>query len=120
MAETTIDLKIFSPRWGTQDTYEVLLGRDSLEIVKTPAVAKLIYRENLDPEWQGDDLIAMLEKDGIYPPAVLPRLFQHAWLAWRSYEIDDSEVEGELVEVSEWLNEISHSKPSSDFWRGYF
>ncbi len=120
MTETTIDLKIYSPRWGTTDAYEVLLKRDALEIRKGPGSAKLVYHEKVDPKWEGDDLISMLERDSIYPPAVLPRLFRHAWLEWRAYELDDSGVEEELIKIADWLNDISRLKPSSEFWRGFF
>ncbi len=122
MSETIVELRIFSPRWGHEDTYEIVLTSDSLEI-KTPhpsAIAKCNYRERLDSEWVGTDLFSTLRNDAIYAPAVLLEMFVHAWLAWRSNELDDNGVKRELEAIADWLNVISKAKPSTDFWRGYF
>ena len=75
-----------------------------------PRTAKCTWRDNLDPEWSGESLADILQNDMIYPPSIFPRLIEHAWLAWRSGELDDAAVDGELNALADWLNKISKSK----------
>ena len=85
-----------------------------------PRTTKGEYRENPDPEWSGHDLIETLENYSVYPPAIFPRLIEHAWLSWRRGDLNAAELQEELDVLAEWLNEASKTKPKTEFWRGYF
>jgi len=119
VAKFTSELKIQSPRYGTSDIYEILFTHEYMEIRRTPSVARCNFRERLDPEWVGDDLISILHNEYVYAPAILPSLFKYAWLSWRSGEINEEELPSELEALAQWLNEISRVKLSTDFWRAY-
>jgi len=114
------ELRIFSPRWGRDDVYGVNLQRESMTVALAPRVATCTWRENRDPVWGGEDLETILRNDSIYPPSILPRLFEHVWTSWRGGEIDDAAAARELEALTVWLNEITRAKPATDFWRRYF
>lgn len=116
----SVDLRIYSPRWGHEDVYQVVLENDYMSITMSPRECRAIWRDNLDPEWRGEDLHEIMNNDSIYPPAVTRDLFEHAWLTWRNGELTDQEVEEELQLLAAWINEVTHAKPNSEFWGGYF
>lgn len=120
MDETTVELRIFSPRWGHEDTYSLVLTRHSLVINRGARSATCAWRENLDPEWSGENIRDIMENDAIYPPAILQRQIEHAWLSWRNGELDNAAVNRELQSVADWLNTITRAKPRTDFWKKYF
>jgi hypothetical protein len=120
MDHMSAEIRVYSPRWGQEDTYVLQLSRDSLVISHGPSETTCTYRENLDPEWSGDSLERILMNDAVYPPSVLPRLLEHAWLAWRANEINASSLQEELNAVAEWINTSTRAKPQTEFWRRYF
>ena len=115
-----VNLRLYSPRWGHDDTYSVELERDHLKITMAPREAKATWVENSDPVWSGEPLLRIMNNDSIYPPEITQSLFQRAWLVWRAGEIDDDQVAHELQLVADWINAVTQSKPNSDFWRAYF
>ncbi|MEH6529569.1 MAG: hypothetical protein V7718_06475 [Porticoccus sp.] len=117
---TKVELHIFSPRWGHEDTYEVELDRDFMEITMQVRKTRAKWVDNLDPEWSGEPLEHIMNNDSIYPPAVTQDLFEHAWKAWRDGDLNDDEVKRELEAVADWINTVTQSKPRSEFWRKYF
>lgn len=120
MKKTEVDLQIFSPRWGHEDTYKLELTSESLTITQGARVAKSTWREGLDPEWSGESLERTLRNDSIYPPTNFQDLVEHAWKAWRNEELEDAEVNDELQVLASWLNEITLAKPDTKFWQEYF
>jgi hypothetical protein len=120
MNETSVELEIYSPRWGHEDTYTIHLTRDVMTITMQVRVAKCTWRENVNPEWSGKTLEGILNNDMIYPPSILQDLIERAWKAWRDGEIDSVQVDTELQELGAWLNTVTKSKPRTDFWKRYF
>ena len=120
MKNTTVELGIYSPRWGHEDVYKFALTKESMSISHMPRTIKCTWVENRDPEWSGEDLEKTLRNDSIYPPSILPDLFAHAWLSWRNGELDDQGVAIELKAIARWLNEITAAKPKTEFWKTYF
>lgn len=116
----TYTTRIYSPRWGHEDTYEIEFTREAMTISRNPRAAKCVWMENRDPEWEGESIEHILNNDSIYPPSILPRLYVHLWTSWRNGEIDEEQVDAELQAVTEWLNEVTRRKPRSDFWSTYF
>lgn len=124
MLKTT--LKIYSPRWGHDDPYYIEMTRDYLKIhlLASPSELILRYRDNLDPEWEGfwgrNSLQKIMNNDMIYPPEIIPDLFQRVWLAWKDGELNDEEVIFELEQIAKWINHVTEGKPKTDFWKAYF
>jgi len=116
----TVDLRIFSPRWGHEDIYSVELDRDFMEITMQVRTAKATWRENRDPEWTGESIQRIMNNDHIYPPQITQNLFEHVWKEWRNGEINDQQANAELQELAGWLNTVTQSKPRTDFWCKYF
>lgn len=115
-----VELRIFSPRWGHEDTYMVQLEQDFMEIAMQTRIARADWSENTDPQWSGESLERIMRNDSIYPPSVMQSLFEHAWRSWRNGEIPSEDVDTELQSLAEWLNTITRSKPNSEFWSRYF
>src|SRR5207302_1805793 len=103
----TVELEIFTPRWGHNDTYLVRLERDSLQISHGPRSAKATWHDGRDPEWTGEALERILRNDAISAPAIFQDMIEHAWLEWRKGELDDARVGEELRELAEWLNKTT-------------
>lgn len=118
--KTVVELRIYSPRWGHDDTYTFTLTRESMEISMQVRSAKCRWRENLDPEWSGETLEQIMNNDSIYPPAIFQSLVEHVWKEWRKSEINDGQVNAELNELATWLNIITRAKPDTEFWHKYF
>lgn len=116
----TYTTRIYTPRWGHEDTYEFEFTREAMTISMTPRTARCIWVENRDPRWEGEALEHILNNDMIYPPAILPRLYEHLWTSWRNGELGEPAVDAELQAVTEWLNELTRKKPRTDFWKKYF
>ncbi len=120
MNNVTVELTIYTPRWGHDDVYTVKLTKEYMEISSNAESAKYIWQENIDPKRDGENLVDILENDSIYPPAIFEELLGHAWKSWRDGELDNSSVNKELQALANWLNQISKSKPATDFWSIYF
>ena len=116
----TIELQIFSPRWGHEDTYEIELERDHMEIARGANTARADWRDNADPAWSGWTVEGMMGNDSIHPPAVAQRMFQKVSTVWRSGEIDAAQAEVELRALADWINAVTRAKPRTEFWRAYF
>lgn len=115
-----VELRIFSPRWGHEDTYSVELEQDFMEIKMHARKARATWKDLSDPEWSGESILGIMQNDSIYPPSITQDLFEHAWKSWRNREVSDQELNEELQLLAEWLNTITNAKPRSDFWRKYF
>ena len=115
-----IDLEIFSPRWGHEDTYKVVLNQGYMEITMQMRRSRATYDDSSDPIWSGETLDQIMNNDQIYPPEVTQDLFEHAWKAWRNGDLNDHEVADELKAVADWINATTRAKPRTEFWRKYF
>lgn len=113
-------LRLISPHWGHEDIYSILFDEEHMEVDVGPHKAKATCRENHDPEWSGEALEHLMNRDGIYPPAIGQRMFEHVWLEWRKGNINDRQAVLELEEIAAWLNVISQHKPKSEFWQRFF
>ncbi len=118
--QTVINIRLFSPRWGHEDTYTITLASEFMEITMQTRHCKCVWQENTDPLWSGEPLIRILQNDSIHPPAIIQNLFEHLWEEWRIGNIDSFQAEVELIELADWLNEITKAKPKSEFWKKYF
>jgi len=114
-----VELKIFSPRWGREDTYRIKLERDFMEITMQVRKSRVTWSDTADPIWSGETLQRTMTNDSIFPLAATQDLFERAWKSWRDGEISDQQVEAELKLLADWLNSITKAKPRSDFWSKY-
>ena len=53
--QTSFEVKLFSPRWGHEDVYQVQLNRNQMSVSVGGVGVKAVcsWVENLDPEWLG-------------------------------------------------------------------
>ncbi len=124
--QTSFKVRLYSPRWGHEDTYEIKLGRQQMRIEHSSKTAVCSRVEGGDPKWSGysenigNPLVNILENDSIYPPTVFVRALEISWIAWRDGRLDDEKLQQEVQQLCVWVNEVSLSKPKTDFWRGVF
>jgi hypothetical protein len=120
--ETEVEVRVYSPRWGHEDTYTISMARDWMKVERHPKSATCKWVESKDPVWESSDdsLLEVFANDSIYAPAIFPHALVGAWLDWRSGEIDDARVDAEIQELFGWLNAVTHAKPTSDYWKGKF
>jgi hypothetical protein len=116
----TLTAEIYSPRWGHTDTYAFELSKETMTVSMQAREAVCTWKDNFDPVWTGEQLQHILQNDSIYPPAIFQDLVEHLWKSWRNGELNSEQVNVELQELVSWLNEITKTKPRTDFWRTYF
>jgi hypothetical protein len=124
--QTSFDVRLYSPRWGHEDKYEIKLDRDHMRIGGGHKSAVCSWVEGGDPKWSGysksvaNPLESILQNDSIYPPTVFVWALEQAWKAWRDGRLDHQRVQDEVRHLCEWVNQVSRSKPKTDFWRSAF
>ena len=116
----TFTTRIYSPRWGHEDTYSFIFENDKLTIDFAPRRAYCTWQENHDPKWTGEPFEHMLRNDSICPPDNVSGLVEYIWKAWRNNELNDAAANAELQELVTWLNTITKEKPKTKFWKQYF
>lgn len=124
--ECSIDLSIYSPRFGHEDLYEMTMTESELKIKTGGKEAICNWIDNKDPEWEGyedhhnNPLLNIFENDSIYAPSIFIFALESAWKEWRDGTIDNNDLGNELNELIDWLNLCSKNKPQSDFWTTIF
>jgi hypothetical protein len=124
--QTSFDVRLYSPRWGHEDKYEIKLDRDQMRIEGVHESAVCSWVEGGDPKWSGygegdgNPLEKILENDKIYPPTVFVWALEYAWRAWRDGRLDDQQIQEEVQQLCEWVNQVSRTRPKTNFWRGAF
>jgi hypothetical protein len=127
---TVFAVRLYSPRWQNEDTYKIELEGKYMKIEGPGSAAICILNEEGRPTWSGGPMTGKLaaahpldslfENESIYPPSVLARALQAAWVAWRKNELDDVQVQREVMALGDWLNAVSKNKPHTDFWKRVF
>ena len=97
-----------------------MFSMDRLEIIHGARKCAAVWNENTDPTWQGEPILGTFANDSIYPPTIIPDLFQRLWTEWRNGRFSAEEVQAELDQLTEYVNVSARAKPKSDFWRGTF
>lgn len=122
----TIFAKVYSPRWGHDDTYTITLTRNKLSIYLDTRGAECVLDQDGQAEWQGyrsassHPLLAILANDSIYAPAVVPEALEWALGKWCRHEADRVEISAAIEELFSWVSFTARQKPASDFWKEYF
>ena len=113
--------KVYSPRWGHADIYNVAFCEDKIHISNGAHYVDCVLSENGNPEWSGskDSFVDLLENDHIYPPTVVDLAVESAWAKWLDGNSDEVVISG-LNELFDWIDQTSRSKPSGDLWDGIF
>ena len=119
MEHTAFNLPIYSPRWGRDDSYSFVLKRESMTIGHGTSESVCTYSEGKDPDWSGRPIDDAFRNDRIYAPAIFKDMLEHAWTSWRKGELSDDAVKSEIESATNWINDISKSKPNTEFWKSY-
>ena len=123
MSDTiSVEIPVYSPRWGHNNTYRISLSREKMQIEFPPRVITCSWVENQDPVWEtlDDSLFEIFENDSIHAPHGFFSALEYAWTNWRNSELDDSEAEKALSVLFDWLNAVTEGKPNTDFWKKWF
>jgi len=124
--QMSFKVRLYSPRWGHEDSYEIKLDRKQMIVEGHNKIAACSWVEGRDPKWSGysenigNPLVITLQNDSIYPPTVFIRALEYAWMAWRDSELDGQQVVQEVQHLCDWVNEVSRRKPKTEFWRKMF
>lgn len=117
----TVNLSLFSPRWGHNDIYQVDLTQPVMTITLHARVTTCTYVPNQMSQWGGTStLTATMQNDGIYPSGNIDHLFEHVWSEWRVGQLTDAQAAAELHLLADWINASTNAKPASPFWKQYF
>jgi hypothetical protein len=74
---TKFQLSFYSPRWGHDDNYDIILDTDYLEVKLNAMVARATIDDDGAENWAGEPLLSIMSNDHIYPSAIIPDLFIH-------------------------------------------
>ena len=120
--EISIEVNVYSPRWGHDDVYTITMSRDSMQVEHHPRSAVCESVGNRDPVWTSTDgsLFGIFRNDSINAPENFLDALEYAWIDWRAGELDNSRVTSEIHELFDWLNTVTKAKPDSDYWKGKF
>ena len=113
---------IYSPRWGHDDMYTFNFAQDKMMIkaVTSNSDMTCIWHDDSDPEWTGLNLEDVMRDDEIYPPFNFTSLIEVLWIACKRGEITAEQAQIELNALTEWLNGITRTKPTTEFWSKTF
>lgn len=67
-------------------------------------------------EWSGEIIEAIFSEEYIVYPANIRNLFEYLWSSWKKDTINDEEVENELISLLDWIDAMTRTKPTSQFW----
>ncbi|MGV1754880.1 hypothetical protein [Agrobacterium sp. CG674] len=113
--------QVYSPRWGHADTYRFILSMEKFEIFHGPRSRVAVWRDNMDPEWEGHDTVGdIMRNDSIYPPEHVEDLLSYVWKSWRDGQLTNEQAQAELNAFVDYLNASTANKPQTDFWHGIF
>jgi Integron cassette protein len=118
--------EVFSPRWGHEDRYEIVLKRDEFPVARGPSVAKCKHVDGRDPEWSGyggpggNPLMNMFSNDSIHAPAIVPFALEWAWRQWRDGAVLEDDLRSSLRELFEWIDRTARASPKGAFWQRAF
>ena len=124
--QTSFEVQIYSPRWGHEDRYEVTMDREKMTVSLLRITATCSWIEGRDLKWSGhgeitgNPLEQILQNDQIHPPTIFVSALEYAWMAWRDGRLDNQAVFQEVQVLCEWVNLVSRSQPTTDFWQRIF
>jgi len=120
--QLSVTVDLFSPRWGHNDDYEFVFNEEDMEIIAgMQKKAKCEYVEGMDPQWASHERIGrILTNDHICYPDNLEGLITHVWLSWKNGDINNAIAKESIESLADWINAITSSKPSTEFWNNYF
>jgi hypothetical protein len=109
------DFGVYSRRWGHNDNY-------SIEKTDTGWKVKHL-RTNADDgncDKQGNPyLFNELNQDSINYPADLGEYMEYLWDEATNKNMNDDEIQEHLNVISEWIQIVEKSSPSSEFWTSF-
>ncbi|MDA3837869.1 MAG: hypothetical protein PF574_02690 [Candidatus Delongbacteria bacterium] len=119
MKEVKVELKLESDIKA--ENFSFIFTEDLIQIKYLGSnIIKCTWDDKFDPEWNGEDLIMILEENEISCPSGFKEMIVYAWKEWRDNKLNDSELISEMQELSKWLNVITKKKPKTKFWSIYF
>lgn len=117
----TINLELYSPRWGHTDKYTLIYNESTLTFALNNKNTICTLEYGKDPIWSElpESINSILINEDISMPEVLPELFEFSWKKWKD-GTSKEKIQEEMKILEKWLNTITNSKPTTDFWSEYF
>lgn len=119
MRNLTINVDIFSPRWGHNDEYTIRLEPETLKITASNAKStSCSYVVDHDPVWEkgSETLISIFRNDQIVAPENILSHVESIWEKWRDQIFTDEQTEEAFKSLITWINNITNSKPDIDIF----
>jgi hypothetical protein len=109
---TEFNFRVFSRRWGHDDTYKVTRTKDGWNIYHAAIGG---------PCDKGGQpfLFKNFHQDSIQYPAKLDGWMEWLWNQAAEKGLTAEQVQAALQELADWVSQTEKSAPSSDVWEGY-
>ena len=114
-----LEINLFSPRWGHEDTYNITIDKNKIEINMSQRIAKYEYIENKFKNISKESIESIMQNDNIPIPDNFIYLFFELISSIIYNEISEENSKKELLELEKWVNCMTKSCqfPTSDYWR---
>jgi hypothetical protein len=119
-------LPVYSPRWGHQDHYSVVMSRSRLAVTLNTKTAECVLTPEGEAFWSGhragvsNPLLQIMSDDSIYAPAVVPEALEWLLGQWGLRAVEREPAMEALRDLFDWIDRTARGKPTSPFWRQYF
>jgi hypothetical protein len=108
----TFTFRVFSNRWGHDDTYKVQRTKDGWH------VAHLMINGPCD---RGGHLILFqnFRQDSIHYPEGLDGWMEWLWTQAAENGLSETQVQAALQQLADWVSNTEKNRPSGGIWSGY-
>jgi len=115
----TIEMNLFSPRWGHEDRYEIMIDNNKVTINMNQRIAKYKYIDGDFENTSNESLESIMRNDNIPIPENLNYFFFKLVTSIIDKEITEENSQLELKELENWINCNTKSCqfPNTDYWR---
>ncbi|MDD2267910.1 hypothetical protein [Sulfuricurvum sp.] len=115
----TLSLELFSAKLGHNDIYEFSFEETMLTIFNSHNGKKVTctFVGNNDVMWTGEESIEhIFTSNSIIYPENIRGIFEYLWLSLKTGKIEKHQASEELESLINWINAMTRTRPSSEFW----
>ncbi len=108
----TFDFRVFSRRWGHEDTYRLKRKRNGWEVEFTSGLT-------VGDKRGYPALFENLQHDSINYPRTLGERLAWLWEAARRQRLTRSEIQAAIDALATWVSHVEQNTPDGSPWEGY-
>jgi len=114
-----LEMNLFSPRWGHEDTYTITINENNIEINMSQRIAKYNYIDGKFENVSHESLESIMRNDNISIPENLNYYLFELVTSIIENEITEEDSHLELQELENWINCSTRACqfPNTDYWR---